>query len=147
MVVTEGSEAELYGCVEFLKWFTADSQNILFSVQSGYLPVTKTANNKTAILDSGAQINPNMEKTLPVAVNTVNENQTYTTKAFADATKARTILEYSMSDRAVQDRGIVAQRLADGQSLEDAASEFCADAYFDEWYAETLEQLQAFENK
>ena len=52
-----------------------------------------------------------------------------------------------MSDLAAQDRATVVERLASGQSLEDAAAEFCTDAYFDAWYEETLEQLQAFEGK
>lgn len=147
MVVTKGSEAQIYASVEFLKWFTADAQNILFSVQSGYLPVTKTANDKTAILSSGAQISPNMEKVLPVAVDMVNENQTYTTKAFEGGTKARNILEYAMSDLAAQDRAAVVEKLAAGQSLEEAVSQFCSDEYFDAWYEETLKQLQAFEGK
>ncbi|MBD5454508.1 MAG: extracellular solute-binding protein [Lachnospiraceae bacterium] len=147
MVVTEGSEAEIYASVEFLKWFTADDQNILFSVQSGYLPVTKTANDKTAILNSGAEISQNMEKVLPVAVDMVNNNQTYTTKAFEGGTQARNILEYAMSDLAAQDRAVVAERLSAGQSLEEAAAEFCTDEYFDAWYEETLGRLQAFEGK
>ncbi len=147
MVVTEGSEAEIYASVEFLKWFTADDQNILFSVQSGYLPVTKTANDKTAILNSGAEISQNMEKVLPVAVDMVNNNQTYTTKAFEGGTQARNILEYAMSDLAAQDRAVVAERLSAGQSLEEATAEFCTDAYFDAWYEETLGRLQAFEGK
>lgn len=147
MVVTEGSTAEIYASVEFLKWFTADEQNILFSVQSGYLPVTKTANDKTAILDSGAEISPNMAKTLPVAVDMVNENRPYTTRAFEDGTKARNILEYAMSDLAAQDRAIVEERLAAGQSLEEAVAEFCTDEYFDVWYEETLGRLREFEGK
>ncbi len=147
MVVTEGSEAEIYASVEFLKWFTADAQNILFSVQSGYLPVTKTANHMTAIADSGAQMSPGMEKTLSVAVDMVNHNQLYTTKAFEDGTKARSILEYALSDLAAQDRGIVKERLAAGQTLEEASAEFCTDTYFDAWYEDTLKQLQAFAYK
>ena len=147
MVVTQGSDAELYACVEFLKWFTADEQNILFSVQSGYLPVTKTANDKAAILESGAQISFNMEKTLPVAVDMITQNQPYTTKAFEEGTKARNILEYSMSGLAAQDRAIVVERIASGQTLEDAVAEFCTDDYFNAWYEETLEQLQACERR
>lgn len=147
MVVTKGSDAEIYASVEFLKWFTADEQNILFSVQSGYLPVTRTANDKDAILGSGAQISQKMERTLPVAVDTVNSSRTYTTKAFEEGTKARNVLEYAMSDLAAQDRMVVEERLAAGQSLEEAAAEFCTDAYFDAWYEETLGRLQAFESK
>ena len=88
-----------------------------------------------------------MEKVLQVAVDMVNNNQTYTTKAFEGGTQARNVLEYAMSDLAAQDRAVVAERLSAGQSLEEAAAEFCTDAYFDAWYEETLGRLQAFEGK
>lgn len=147
MVVTQGSEAEIYASVEFLKWFTADERNISFSVQSGYMPVTKTANDKDAILNSGVEINAGMEKTLTVGVDTVNGNQLYTTKAFEGGTEARSILEYAMSDAAAADREVVVQRLQEGQSLEEAIADFSSDAYFDAWYQATLEKLQAFESR
>lgn len=145
MVVTEGSEAEIYASVEFLKWFTADEQNILFSIQSGYMPVTKSANNKDAILNSGAEISSKMEKTLSAAVDMVNNNELYTTRAFEEGTEARNVLEYAMSDRAAEDRAVVEEQLKAGKSLEEATEEFCSDAYFDAWYEETLAKLQAYE--
>jgi len=131
----------------FLKWFTADERNISFSVQSGYMPVTKTANDKNAILNSGAEISAGMEKTLSVAVDTVNGNQLYSTKAFEGGTEARSVLEYAMSDRAEADREVVVERLQEGQSLEEATADFSSDAYFDAWYQAVLEQLQAFESR
>ncbi len=146
MVVTKGSEAEIFASVEFLKWFTADERNIDFSVNSGYLPVTKTANDKNAVMDNGAQISDNMEKMLTVAVDTVNGNKMYTTRAFETGTRARNVLEYAMSDRAAADREAAAARLASGMSLEEAVAEFVSDEYFDSWYEDTLKQLQAFEN-
>lgn len=147
MVVTGGSEAEIYAAVEFLKWFTADEQNILFSVQSGYLPVKKSANDKNVILNSGAQITAGMEKNLSAAVDMINNNQLYTTRAFEGGTAARNILEYALSDRAAADRAEVRERLDAGQDLEQATAEFCTDEYFDAWYAETLERLQAYESR
>lgn len=147
MVVTQGSDAEVYASVEFLKWITADEQNILFSTQSGYLPVKKAANEKTAILNSGAQITPNMEKTLSAAADMVNNNQPYTTRAFEDGGKARNILEYAMSDKAAQDRKTVEERLAAGENYEDVTAEFCTDDNFEAWYEDVLKQLQAFEGK
>lgn len=146
MVVTKGSEAEVYASVEFLKWFTADERNMKFSVNSGYLPVTKTANDITAIRNCGAEISPNMDKMLSVAVDTVNGNRMYTTKAFETGTKARNILEYAMADRAAADRETVVSRLASGMGLDEAVADFVSDEYFDAWYEETLSQLQAFEN-
>ena len=37
--------------LKFLKWFTSDKQNIAFSNASGYLPVTKSANDLDKITD------------------------------------------------------------------------------------------------
>lgn len=144
MVVTKGEEAEVYASVEFLKWFTADERNIKFSVDSGYLPVTKTANNMSAIEGSGAEIKDGMKKVLAVGVDTVNGNELYTTKAFENGGKARNILEYAMSDKAVADREVVVQRMAQGLSLEESVAEFELDDNFDAWYEETLQRLQEF---
>lgn len=144
MVVTKGEEAEVYACVEFLKWFTADERNIKFSVDSGYLPVTKTGNNKDAIAGSGAQVKESMLKTLNVGVDMVNSNEMYTTKAFEGGTKARNILEYSLSDKAAADREIVVDKMAQGLSMEESVAEFELDDNFDAWYEETLQSLQAF---
>ncbi len=146
MVVTKGSEQEIFASVEFLKWFTSDERNIEFSVNSGYLPVKKTANDIDRILGSGAQISGNLEKVLPVAVETVNANRMYTTKAFASATKARSILENTLSDRAAADREAVILKMASGLSLDDAAAEFISDINFLSWYEETKEQLKPLEN-
>lgn len=147
MVVTKGSEAEIYASVEFLKWFTADERNIKFSVMSGYLPVTKTANDKERIMSNGGEMSTQVEKILTVAVDTVNHNTLYTTKAFDGGTKARSILEYSMSDKAIEDRAKVLEKLAAGQSLEEATAEFVSDACFEAWYDDVLKELQEFENK
>lgn len=144
MVVTKGEEAEVYACVEFLKWFTADERNIKFSVDSGYLPVTKTGNNKDAIAGSGAEIKDSMLKTLNVGVDMVNSNEMYTTKAFEGGNKARNILEYSLSDKAAADREIVVSKMAQGLSMEESVAEFELDDNFDAWYEETLQSLQAF---
>lgn len=144
MVVTKGEEAEIYASVEFLKWFTSDERNIKFSVDSGYLPVTKTANNMDAITGSGAEIKDSMKKVLTVGVDTVNGNELYTTKAFENGGKARNVLEYAMSDKAAADREIVVQRMAQGLRLEESVAEFELDDNFDAWYEETLQRLQEF---
>ena len=100
MVVTAGSEAEIAASVQFLKWLTRDENNISFSMASGYLPVTKSANNVETILQQQGEISGTMEQILRVAVDTVNDNTLYTPRAFEKGTSARAILEYSMSDLA-----------------------------------------------
>lgn len=50
MVVTAAKEEEVEASVEFLKWFVRAENNIAFSVGSGYLPVTRKANDMQEIL-------------------------------------------------------------------------------------------------
>ena len=54
---------EQQAAVEFLKWFTSDKQNIAFSNASGYLPVTKSANDLDKITDE-VEVNESVKKTL-----------------------------------------------------------------------------------
>ena len=145
MVVTTGTEAEINGAVTFLKWFTEPQNNIAFSVESGYLPVTIAANDMDAIRASGLELTDNMEQVLSGAVKTVRENELYTPTVFAGGTAARKILEYSMGDQASADRDTVLERIAAGQSAEAAMAEFLTDDYFEAWYQATLAQLQQYE--
>ena len=126
MVVTNGPEAEVAASVEFLKWFTDADQNIKFSVDSGYLPVTKAANSMTAINASGFALTELMEEILTVSVDTVNDNFPYTPPAFEGGCKIRNELEYSMSDQAAADRKEVLARLQTGQSLDSAADTYAS---------------------
>lgn len=145
MVVTTGTEAEIRAAVTFLKWFTEPQNNIEFSVGSGYLPVTTAANDMDAIRASGLKLTDNMEQILSGAVQTVRKNELYTPMAFAGGGAARKVLDYSMSDQAAADRDTVLERVAAGQSAEEAEAEFLTDDYFEAWYQTTLAQLQQYE--
>ena len=145
MVVTKKTEAEIAASVEFLLWFTQDERNIGFSIDSGYLPVTKTANTKEAITAHAGEIDQTMSMILDAAINTVQSNTLYTTKAFKNGVEARSILESCLSDQAAADRALVVQALADGQTLEEATAQFISDAHFEQWYQAVLAQLNALE--
>ena len=93
MVVTNTDEKQIYASVQFLKWFTEDERNIRFSVASGYLPVTKSANDVEKIQANASLPEGNMLSIISAAINTVNQNTLYTTKAFENGTSARSILE------------------------------------------------------
>lgn len=143
MVVTNTDEEHIEASVEFLKWFTQDDRNIEFSLASGYMPVTKTANNLDEIQkDISMEQNGTTLEIVKAAVDTVNNNTMYTTKAFEKGTDARNILEYSMSDKAAQDRATVAERIQDGQTMEEASAEFTGDECFETWYEETKSELE-----
>lgn len=138
MVVTKAS-------VEFLKWFTRTENNIAFSVGSGYLPVTREANDRKKIKSCNTDISDSMEEILSVGVDTVNTSTMYTPKAFEGSNDARNILEHTMSDLATADRTVVEERIQNGEDLENAAADFLTEEYFKSWYQDTLSKLQAFE--
>ena len=145
MVVTAAKEEEIKASVEFLKWFVRAENNIAFSVGSGYLPVTRKANDMQEILASGLTLDDNMQQTLAVAVDTVNGNRLYTPHAFAGGSSARKVLEYGLSDLAAADRETVVQRIAEGQSAAEAEAEFLTDEYFEVWYQDICAKLAQYE--
>ena len=145
MVVTAAKEEEVEASVEFLKWFVRAENNIAFSVGSGYLPVTRKANDMQEILASGLTLDDNMQQTLAVAVDTVNGNRLYTPHAFAGSSSARKVLEYGLSDLAAADRETVVQRIAEGRSAAEAEAEFLTDEYFEAWYQDICAKLAQYE--
>ena len=145
MAVAKTTDAEVEASVVFLKWFTQPENNIAFAVGSGYLPVTHAANDMDAIHSSGLALTGSMENVLMEAVDAVNTNELYTTKAFEGGTDARSKLNYSMSDLATADRATVEERLAAGESAEEAEAEFLTDAYFEAWYQSLCDALSQYE--
>ena len=145
MVVTKGSDEEIEASVEFLKYLTEPENNTSFSIGSGYLPVTQKANDMVEIRKGGTDLPKSMDKVLTKAVETVNNNELYTTPAFEGGQDARSVLEYSMSDLADADRKAVQERIDAGQTMEAATEEFLTGEYFDRWYEDTLTKLQTYE--
>lgn len=141
MVVTKSDETKETACAEFLKWFTQLDQNVKFSVDSGYLPVTKEANNKE-VIKSKITTTSETEQIIDRAIDTIDTSTLYTTKAFEQGTKARNVLEYSLSDKAAQDRKTVEEKIQKGKRYEDVVSQFDNDKNFDAWYNETFAQLK-----
>ena len=144
MVVIPGTEDEISACVAFLKWFTQPENNLQFSVQSGYMPVTYAANSISALENSGLTVSESIHKVLSLSIDAIDRSKLYTTHAFPDALRARNTLQYALEDRVTADRATVLERLAAGQTPEEAEAEFLTDAYFDAWYDQTLAALSAF---
>ena len=146
MVVTKTTEEEEKACVTFLKWFTQPENNIQFAVGSGYLPVTHAADDMTAIENAGLDLTDSMKDILSNAIDTVENHELYTPKAFEGGTSARKVLEYSMADLATADREAVKEQIAAGVSAADAEAPYLTDEYFENWYQDLCTKLSAYEN-
>ena len=146
MAVIKGSDKQINAAVTFLKWITQPEHNIRFSVDSGYIPVTKYASDINHIEESGFTVSDSIRDILTVSLETVTSNDLYTTSAFAGYKDARQVLEYALSDQASVDRAIVEDRIAQGMSAEDAEAEFLSNDAFEAWYETTLKNLQEFQD-
>lgn len=145
MVVTKGSEDEIKASIEFLKWFTQSENNIEFSVGSGYLPVKNEANSIDKIKEVDSDISSSMEEILTESVAEINDNNLYYMHAFENGNDARTAFQEAFGDTAQQDRDTVEERIAQGESAEEAEAEFLSDEYFEQWYQKILSELQEYE--
>lgn len=142
MAVTKGTEAEIAGSVEFLKWFTDTEQNVRFSVESGYLPVKKKSNDMELIKKS-LDGKETTIRTMEVAIETILNDGTAYPLAMENAGTVRNLLEYSMSDKAAADREAVIAAMEKGTSREEAVAVFDTDENFRQWYQEISEKLEA----
>lgn len=142
MVVTAGEETAVYASVQFLRWFTDAERNGIFSIESGYMPVKKEANDIDFIRQAGGMTDDLVEQIVQTAVETVTANELYTTKAFAAGTEARAVLEYGLFDQAKADREQVEARIAEGLPRSEAVAPYMRTEVFEAWYSATKENLE-----
>lgn len=142
MVVTTGEEDAVYASVQFLKWFTDAERNSVFSIESGYMPVKKEANDLDFIQQVGGMTDDLVEQIVSIAIETVNTNELYTTKAFETGTDARAVLEYAMFDQAKADREQVAAKIAGGMPRSEAVAPYISTETFNRWYETTKASLE-----
>ncbi len=142
MVVTKGEEEEIEASVEFLKWLTDTDQNIQFSLASGYMPVKKEANSIDAVQEMTDTSEP-VSQSLEISLATVNSNTMYSTAAIENGNTVRDILEYSMSDKAIEDRAEIVQMMSDGVSRSEAVAVYDTDENFRQWYEAVKAELEA----
>lgn len=150
MVVSSSTPEEEYASVLFLKWFTEAERNLQFSIFSGYLPVKAAANDierLDGVLESTktVEFSEPLKQTIHTAIETVQTESLYTNKAFEGGTKARNVLEYSLSDKASEDAEKIKALISQGTPRKEAVAAFATDENFESWLAElklSLEKTQ-----
>ncbi len=142
LVVTKSDEAHSEGAVEFLKWFTQDKQNISFSIDSGYLPVTKSANQKEQLEKPLADKPQLMKDVINRSVEMANESQMYVSQAFDNGGSLRSELEKGMQIKAKTDREAIVKALKQGQDYDQEIAKYDNDENFKQWYDQTYKILK-----
>ena len=150
MVVSKSDERREYAAVEFLKWFTQPENNLQFGCVSGYLPVRKEASSveqlDKVIAEKELSVAPKTYDCLTAIFSQMDGMTLYTNKSFKNGSAARKVLEYNLADRAAADRAAVAEAVAGGAGLEEAAAPYVTREAFEAWYSDFRGALDAAVN-
>ncbi len=141
MAVIKSDKAHEQAAVEFLKWFTEESRNLRFSIETGYLPVKKAVYNvetfRRELKEKDRQCLPKqLQITIPLAIDQVEKYDLYVNKTFKQGRRVRVILESSLKDKAKADREKVKELINQGARYEEAIVEFSSDENFKGWLLE-----------
>ncbi|MDE6729297.1 MAG: extracellular solute-binding protein [Oscillospiraceae bacterium] len=148
MSVIRSDAQKEYASAVFLKWFTEEERNIEFSINSGYLPVKKSANDFGKI----SEINQNSEnaaneitlRSLEFAIEEVNNYAFYTMKPFETASETRDYLGNYIQTSAESAYAEALKKIQDGGNREEILTSYTDDAAFQTWFAvfcSSLEEL------
>ncbi|MDR1548372.1 MAG: extracellular solute-binding protein [Hungatella sp.] len=145
MMVFKSEEKREYAAALFLKWFTSVEQNMEFAIGSGYLPVKKAAGNQEMLkpfLEETSE-NSGVSQNLLIGLDTANQYRLYTSKPFKGGDRARSVLNSTMALKAKEDYEEICALMAQGVKRENAVANFVTEENFNNWYKDTMEQLEA----
>lgn len=134
MCVTAGEESVESASAEFLKWFTEESRNVDYAVNSGYLPVKKSAQDvdKLQVVDSESR--KVVKDTLRVAIDEIGNYQLYTSKPYDRSAEVRDYLGDYISRTAKEARNEVAERVMSGEPYASVVESYTTEDAYDDWY-------------
>lgn len=140
MSIVKSTEKEEYASAVFLKWFTETERNIQFSINSGYLPVKKEANDfdmiQSVSSEAGTTIDDTMKRTIATAIDEIHTCNLYTSPAFEKSAQLRDYIGDSMQNTAAAAFEEAWGRIDSGEDREKVLAEYTGDAAFDVWYAD-----------
>lgn len=151
MSVAKSTPENQEGAVLFLKWFTAQEQNIPFAMTTGYLPVETDAYTNTEFntslesLRTGDSTEKNVATVYDIALNQIMKSNTYASKPFKGSYNVRTILEKSLTEMAKSGSQQAAILKEQGMSEQEILENLNMNARFDEWLSSIRTQLKSLE--
>lgn len=142
--VTKSSELKEYACTVFIKWFTDEERNLLFSSQTSYMPVKSKLYDmeykNEILIKQGIEIDKNIQDTLNVAMEQSKTYELYAGKAIQNGTKAREILEETLLNKAVEDKQKIKAEVALGGNITEIVKKY-SDKSFEFWFSELEKML------
>ncbi|MEG1639167.1 MAG: extracellular solute-binding protein, partial [Erysipelotrichaceae bacterium] len=146
MMVAKSNKKQEYAATLFLKWFTQAKRNLEFSIDSGYVPVSKETTNEknyqSMVKKLDGEYNRNVVAGNTQTIKQFAQNKAFVNDAFDHSFELRKILETSMPNKAKEDRAIVVSRLDKGESLDEILVDYRKEDHFNKWFNEFETQLK-----
>ncbi len=146
MAVTRSDAQREYAACQFLRWFTAKENNLRFVCESAYLPVRIDANSTAAldqvISEKGLNVSGKAYRCLESVLSSFDQIEFYTPKCFDNGYATRKVLDYHLSDKAVEDKAAIDALVAQGVSREEATAPYLTDEAFGSWYQSFCQALE-----
>lgn len=135
MVVTSSTPEREYAATVFLKWFTQQENNITFSLNSGYLPVKKAANQHEVLQQAmeAQGIDGLLNDIISTGAQIASTYRLYTNNAFDNGYAARLVVDTSMADEAEHAAAQLKEMVADGMDRQEAIELLTGDEAFAAW--------------
>ena len=143
MVVSKSTPEKEYAAVVFLKWFTQEENNIDFSLNSGYLPVKKTANEPevlAAAMDAQG-IDGMLREIIEIGSQITSTYRLYTNNAFDNGYEARQVVDTSMAEAAERAQREVEDLVDAGMEREAAIELMTGDDAFARWLEDFRKEM------
>ena len=83
-----------------------------------------------------------MSQNLLIGLETANQYRLYTSKPFKGGDRARGVLNSSMALKAKEDYSQISTLMSQGAKRENAVANYVTEENFDNWYQDTLRQLE-----
>lgn len=139
MCITASDEKHEYAAAEFLKWLTANRQNLTLAINTGYLPV------KNSTLDSFKTTQTNVPAIVNscniATINMMKTHQFHANKAFSQYYLANNIFDNFIFDKIKNDLKILEARIKNGERRSDIINELTSEQAFKFWYQELQEKI------
>lgn len=143
MSVIKSDERTQQASAIFLKWFTEEERNIEFSLDSGYMPVKKSANDFEKILSKCSEDEQStLMRSVRTAVEGINSAVLYSAEPFDNSTTLRSCLESYIQETAEETFEIVKNETESGASREEVLAVYTGDEAFDEWFEIFKEKIE-----
>jgi multiple sugar transport system substrate-binding protein len=150
MCVTKSTPKEQEGAVEFLKWFTAEEQNLKFTMTTGYMPVQSSAyqtakfDEQLSKLETGDRIKQNVASVYGIVSDQVIGEDTYAVRPFEESYEVRILFQDTLIRMAESGRNTADSLKHQGMSENKIVAALDLDACFDQWMNQICKNLDSW---